>query len=131
MFKKIIGISLWIIELFMLYMSFYVLTSTISFCPWFEPFPMRAMLLIVYGVPIQLLIVLAFLVRYRKLPFTNKIRMVPLISECMLLLIIFLWKIYAPLFYLTCMLFSFVDIILFMIWGKVIITNKGRHNLLK
>lgn len=119
---KLIGllsILLWIFQFLILLCSFLVVTSTIKFFPWYEPLTMGALFAILFLVPIQVLLIPIYFIRYRPLLFKDILTAVPLLNSGLLLLIFLFVMIYEPFFYLVCGISAILEVLLIVSWIKI------------
>nr|WP_307991954.1 hypothetical protein [uncultured Niameybacter sp.] len=119
---KLIGVFrvlLWIFQFLILLCSFLAVTSTIKFFPWYEPLTMGALFAILFLIPIQVLLIPIYFIRYRPLLFEDIVKAVPLLNSGLLLLIFLFVVIYEPSFYLVCGISAILEVLLIVSWIKI------------
>ena len=116
--RSILSILLWVVQLLILLCSFLTVTSTIKFFPWYEPLTMGALFAILFLIPIQVLLIPIYFIRYRPLLFEDIVKAVPLLNSGLLLLIFLFVVIYEPFFYLVCGISAILKVLLIVSWIK-------------
>lgn len=119
--RSILSILLWVVQLLILLCSFLTVTSTIKFFPWYEPLTMGALFAILFLIPIQVLVIPIYFIRYRPLSFKSIVKAIPLLNGGLLILIFLSVVIYEPLFYPVCSVSTILEILLIISWIRILI----------
>ncbi len=119
-FKKVSESILWILQLLVLFNSFFAFTSTIEGFHWYEPLPIGTHSYITYLIPLQLLLILLFLIKYRKLPFKTLKKIIPIINGSILSIALISIQIHETLFTPTCVLTAFLEACLIFAWIELL-----------
>lgn len=115
-FKSLLKLCLWSCELLLLCASFFAITSTIEFFPWYDPLTMGAFFMIIYLIPIQIVVAILYIIRDKKHPLRSHIQTIPLIHSCLLVFIFILAEISGQFFYTSRILISILQVLLIFAW---------------
>ncbi len=106
------SIIYYIIQYFIIGISFLAFTSTMEIMPWYEPLTMGAFLILIIITPIQLLLfIITFLLKERIL-ISKKAVMVSNIHSIILVSVFIVTTLNEPLFYTLSVVFSIVEVLL-------------------
>lgn len=123
--RSVFSVLLWIFQFLILLCSFLAVTSTIKFFPWYEPLTMDALFAILFLIPIQVLVILIYFIRYRPLLFEDIVKAVPLLNGGLLFLIFLFVVIYEPLFYLVCGISAILEVLFIISWIKMFLKKSN------
>lgn len=119
-FKRTWEPILWTLQLLILFNSFFAFTSTIEGFHWYNPIPIGTRTYITYLIPLQLILIFIFLMKYKDLPFKMLKKFIPIMNGIVLFIAAFSILIHETLFTPTCILMAFLEACLILTWIELL-----------
>ena len=122
--RKAISILYYLIQYFIIGVSFYAFTSTMKVIPWYEPLTMGAFFVLMAITPIQVLLSFIVFGLKEKLLINKRSLAVSIINSVILVGIIVITILNEPLFYPMSVILSIVEVLLALYLFIAIIKRK-------